>query len=283
MIEHTALKHKPLKLAVVNDMAGYGRCSMAVALPVISACGVQACPIPTSIYSNHTGYPEHFVTDLTKTLTPYLNIWKKQTFSFDGLLCGFLNSHIQMDVISDFISYLEKQNSLIVIDPVMGDHGKLYRMVSKDYSDHMKRFIRHATLLTPNLTEACLLTDTVYKESPWSEQELCAIAEKLNRMGPENIVITGIENQDKLVNFIYEANSGHCLHQVTQIGNGRHGTGDIFSGIVTSLILRNFALKDAVKIASDFIVTILEASESYQIPSAEGVLFEPYLGMLTGL
>lgn len=277
------IKQKPMKLAVVNDMAGYGRCSMAVALPVISSCSVQACPIPTSIYSNHTAYPEHVVTDLAETLPSYLDMWKKQAFTFDGLLCGFLNSHFQMEAISDFIQYLRPQGSLIVIDPVMGDHGKRYRMVSPTFSDHMKQFIKHASLLTPNLTEACILTDTDYKESPWSEQELCNIAEKLNRMGPENIVITGIKNQESLVNFIFESNTGHSLHQVTHIGNGRHGTGDIFSSIVSSLILRNFTLKDAVKIASDFIVTILEASNAFQIPVIEGVMFEPFLGMLTKL
>ncbi len=275
----------PKKIAIINDMAGFGRCSMAVALPVISACKIQACPVPTSIFSNHTGFPTHYMKDLTEFMNPYFEGWNQLHLKFDGILCGFLSSISQMDYINTYLdSSLHNANSpIIVIDPVMGDHGKAYKTITPDFCLHMKQFIQKASILTPNITEACLLTDTPYKESLWSESDLLLLAEKLQHMGPQKIVITGIKDSTNFYNFIYENESTHSTYTTPIAGASRPGTGDIFASILSALSVRDFNFTVAVQIAADFIAAAIKASSEANIPIAEGVIFEMFLDTLTKL
>ncbi len=273
------------KIAIINDMAGYGRCSMAVALPVISACKVQACPVPTSIFSNHTGFPTHYMKDMTEFMNPYLEGWNQLHLKFDGILCGFLSTVSQMDYIN---TYLDTQSGdavspIIIIDPVMGDHGKPYKTITPDFCLHMKQFIQKASILTPNITEACLLTDTPYKESTWTERDLLLLAEKLHYLGPQKIVITGIKNNTYFHNFIYEDNFTQSIYATPIAGASRPGTGDIFASILSALAVRGFHFTTAVQIAAEFVATAIKASSEANIPIAEGVIFEMFLDRLTKL
>lgn len=165
----------PKKLLIVNDMTGFGRCSITVALPVISACKVQAIPVPTSIFSNHTGFPSYYKQDLTVYMTDYLKQLDTIVADFDGIYCGYLGSMMQMHIMNDYILKHLTNNThkpVIIIDPVMGDHGNAYPSISVDFCQQMKQFIHCADLLTPNITEACLLTDTPYQEGVLFEQLL---------------------------------------------------------------------------------------------------------------
>lgn len=275
----------PKKIAIINDMAGFGRCSMAVALPVISACKVQACPVPTSIFSNHTGFPTHYMKDLTEFMNPYLEGWNQLHLKFDGILCGFLSSIPQMKYINSYLdsSLHNTVSPIIIIDPVMGDHGKAYKTITPDFCLHMKQFIQKASILTPNITEACLLTDTPYKDSQWSETDLIQISEKLHSMGPQKIVITGIKDEIQFCNFIYENNMTYSNYATPIAGASRPGTGDIFASILSALSVRGFNFTTSVQIAADFIATSIKASSDANIPTAEGVIFEMFLDNLTKL
>lgn len=278
------------KIAIINDMAGFGRCSMAVALPVISACKVQACPVPTSIFSNHTGFDTHYEKDLTDCLPSYLKQWENLSLKFDGYLCGFLGSILQMDIISDYFARSKSEETqsggykaFYIIDPVMGDHGKPYRTITEEFCQQMKQFIKTATILTPNLTEACLLTDTEYKDFPWTEEDLLLLAKKLTQMGPEKIVITGIKDDTHFHNFIYENTNSYSLYSTLISGDSRPGTGDLFASILSALSVRGFSFAKSVQIAADFIAMVIKATSDAGIPVKEGVIFENFLESLTQL
>ena len=188
------------KIAIINDLAGYGKCALTVSIPIISSMGVASCPIPTSVFSNHTGYPSFYFKDLTSEMLPYMEQWKKLNFSFDGIISGYLGSEHQMDIVAGFIKDFKKENTIVVIDPIMGDHGKTYSAYTVNMCNRMKELIQYADVLTPNITEACILTDTPYKNS-WHRKEIVEIAEKLSDVGPSKVVITGIGQKTYITNL----------------------------------------------------------------------------------
>ena len=286
MINHTINKsnklNKPKKIAVINDMAGYGRCSMTIALPVISACRVQACPVPTSIFSNHTGFASHYKIDLTDYLTDYLQQWNQLSVFFDGILCGYLGSVSQMAIMDQFIKdrTCQDKKPMVIIDPVMGDHGKTYKTITTSFCSQMKHFIHGAKIVTPNLTEACILTDTPYKDGCWTEKDLLKIACQLKQMGSDKLVITGIRDKDTFHNFIYENETSYSMYSTPITGGFRHGTGDIFAGILSALCVRGYSFSSSVQKAADFIATVIKASSDADVPEQEGVIFENFLEIL---
>ena len=192
----------PKKIAMINDIAGYGRCSATESIPIISAMKVQVCPVPTSLFSNHTGFPVHFMHDCTPYLRDYLAKWKELGFRFDGIYCGFLGSAEQIGIVQEFLAGWP--DVPFILDPVMGDHGKAYRTVTPEHCEGLKSLLSRAAIITPNITEACLLTDTPYRESGWKRDELCLLARQLHAMGPDKVVITGLRENEDYINFISE-------------------------------------------------------------------------------
>ncbi|MFI3214521.1 MAG: pyridoxamine kinase [Eubacteriales bacterium] len=286
----------PKKLAIINDISGFGRCSFTVALPVVSALKVQGCPVPTSIFSNHMAFPTYYMDDYTEKLPDYLNVWSELQLSFDGIYSGYLGSVEQIKIVEDFIiqqkilwnkkhtsdsTFVSSNVFQIIIDPVMGDHGKSYKSITPELCNEMKSLVKQATIITPNITEACLLTDSVYKES-WSEEELCLIANKLHSLGPTKVVITGIHNDQYFVNFISENTSTPYTVSVSTpiAGESRPGTGDIFASIVAAKALKGEDFKASVESAATFISTCTKASSDLCIPVVEGVCFENFLHLL---
>lgn len=281
------------RLAMINDIAGVGRCSTTVALPVISTMQVQVCPVPTSILSNHLGFSTCYFEDYTPHMQAYLDAWKKLHFTFDGLYCGFLGSELQMDIVTGFLQ--DFNPGLFVLDPVMGDHGKAYRTITQSHCDHMKKLVAHAQILTPNLTEACLLTGTPYHDGIWKESELKALCEKLAELCTEqtavhrkqysteksihNIVITGITEHDMFINYIWQdgITNSYCCPKA---GQSRPGTGDLFTSILVADALHQVPFRDSVKKAADFVALCIRGSEEAGTPVEEGVIFEQYLKQL---
>lgn len=273
----------PKKLVVFNDIAGFGHCSSAVALPVISVLGVQACLAPTALFSNHTGFPTWHFDDYTANLPGYLKAWEQLKIDFDGIYAGFLGSEHQIRTVELFIE--NHPSCHVTIDPVLGDHGRLYSTVTRAQCEKMKLLIRRADLITPNITEACLLTGTPFKEKGWSEDELLSLAEHLSAMGPKKGVITGILKNHHLLNCYYETDSsgfytGFCESPVA--GTSRPGTGDIFASILAADSLNGISLKKSVQKASGFIASCIAGSDALNIPVQEGVCFENYLDLLLG-
>jgi pyridoxine kinase len=164
--------NKQKKIAVVNDISGIGRCSVAVALPIISAMKIQCCPLPTAILSAHTGFSSFFFDDYTPHMRDYMNSWKELNLQFDGICTGFLGSKEQIDVVVEFLENFKTKNTIVMVDPVMGDYGQLYSTYTQEMCDEMKKLIKYADVMTPNLTEACRLLDIPYPERVLNLEEL---------------------------------------------------------------------------------------------------------------
>ncbi len=269
----------PEKLAVISDIAGFGRCSMTVALPVISALCVQACPVPTSIFSNHTGFPTWYFDDYTDKISAYLHGWEELGLTFDGIYSSFLGSVKQADIVSDFIRRQKElsPDTKIIIDPVMGDHGKAYAVITDDLCKAMKFLVSQADIITPNLTEACLLTDSDYSACQSKNHSFFEkLLQKLAGLGPRKIVVTGIPNDSFLRNLIY-ADGEISFYDAPIRGESRPGTGDIFASVISACAVKNDPFADSVKLAADFVGTCINASHEAGIPVREGVCFEHFL------
>lgn len=267
------------KIAVINDLAGYGKCALTISIPVISSMRVACCPVPTSIFSNHTGFPYFHFRDLTGDMVPYMENWKKLNVSFDGIISGYLGSEKQIDIVGEFIKEFKTKSTYVIIDPIMGDHGKTYSAYTLDMCSKMKELVQYADILTPNVTEACILTDTPYKDS-WQRKEIVKIAEKLCSMGPSKVVITGIVQKTYITNLCFEKNEEPVFISTHKIGTGRHGTGDIFSSMIAADAVNGTDFRLSVKKAALFIKKCIQHSIDLDIPEPEGVAFEDLLYLL---
>lgn len=267
------------KIAVINDISGFGRCSVAVALPIISAMKIQCCPVPTSIFSNHSGFKEFFFDDYTDKMEEYIDNWKKLDLRFKGISTGFLGSSRQIGIVSEFLRDFTSNDTIVIIDPVMGDYGRAYSTYTDKMCKDMKKLIDYADIITPNLTEACILTDTPYKDD-MSDGELEVIIKKLAERGPEKIVVTGLQQDGYMSNIVYEADKGISWIRNKRVGKERSGTGDIFASIIAADAVNGVGFADSVRKASDFIIKCISKSIEMNIPDTDGVCFEEYLTTL---
>lgn len=281
------------RLAMINDIAGFGRCSTTVSLPVISVMKVQVCPVPTSVLSNHLGFSLCHFDDYTSHMRDYIKVWKELGLTFDGLYCGFLGNEEQIDIVREFVEMFRPP--LFLLDPVMGDHGRAYSSITETHVQKMKELLPLADIITPNITEACLLTGTPWKDGKWTMQELSGLCERLadicqqesvssseasvGTVSGASIVITGIRQGDSLVNFLWD--DGVYTTVSTPIaGASRPGTGDIFASILAADAVRGETLLTSVQKAANFVGLCIAGSEKAGTPVQEGVVFEKYLAAL---
>lgn len=269
------------RIAVINDMSGFGRCSITVALPIISAMKIQCCPLPTAVLSAHTGFPNFFIKDFTPYMSAYMEHWKAQKLEFDGIATGFLGSKEQISEVIRFFEIFKDKNNLVLVDPVMGDYGKLYSSYTDEMCNEMKRLVPYADILTPNLTEACRLLDISYEEADVSFEGLLKICEKLDKMGPDKIVITGLQINSKISNFIYERGKEPQIIEVGKIGEDRSGTGDVFSAVLFGDIINGKDFYSAAKKAVDFITKTIKFTNEIETPENYGLCFEEFLTELS--
>lgn len=267
------------KIAVINDYTGFGRCSLAVELPIISHMRIQCCPIPTSIFSNHTGFSSYSFVDFTPHMKAYMDEWKKLDLHFEGICTGFLGSVHQIQMVSDFIQDFRDANTLVIVDPVMGDHGKAYATYTKEMCTNMKELVSHADIVTPNLTEACILTDTPYSRD-MRVKEATILAEKISKLGPKKVVITGLLQKSFVCNLCYEKGQDPRLIKTQKVGTERSGTGDIFASIIAADAVNEVPFQESVEKASHFIKKCIIKSMELDIPLTDGVCFEEVLHKL---
>lgn len=267
------------KIALINDFSGFGRCSICVALPVISMLKVQCCPLPTSIFSNHTGFPNYFFDDYTEKMPSYIAQWKQLDLKFDGICTGFLGSREQIRIVTDFFRDFKTAQNLVIVDPVMGDYGKTYSTYTPDLCLEMKKLVSYADILTPNVTEACILTDTPYRNRFYL-REYEAMARQLSEQGPGKVVITGITQGDFIANYCFERGKPSKVIRSHKVGTQRSGTGDIFSAIIAADAVNRIPFEDSVRKASRFIKKCILKSIEMNIPTTDGVCFEEVLGTL---
>lgn len=271
---------KQKKIAAINDLTGFGRCALTVSLPVISHMRLQCCPVPTSIFSNHAGYPEYFFDDYTERLEGYLAMWKKLGLKFDGIMSGFLGSEAQIGVVEKIVREFRKADTVVVIDPVMGDHGRIVGTYTEKMCQEMRRLVSLADIITPNLTESCNLTDTAYKEKGWKKAELRDMARKLRDMGPKKIVITGIPQGEYIANYLYQEGEEPALFRTFRVGDERCGTGDLFAAIIAADAVNGVDFKRSVKKASLFVKKCMLRSIERNVEQKNGVCFEELLHLL---
>ncbi|MGI6017733.1 MAG: pyridoxamine kinase [Marvinbryantia sp.] len=275
MISHNKYK----KIAVINDLSGFGRCSLAVSLPVISKLKVQCCPVPTAILSNHTGFSNWFFDDYTEKMPEYIDNWEKIGLKFSAVYSGFLGSEKQIEMVLDFIRRFRTKETLVVVDPVMGDYGKTYSTYTPQMCSEMKKLVECADILTPNITEACILTDTPYKEQ-WHKEEIRMITQKLLTQGPNKVVITGIVQRSYIANYVCTKEGEEHFLRTLRVGMQRSGTGDLFTSIIAADAVNGVNFTQSVKKASNFVKKCILRSIELDIPLTDGVAFEDVLDEL---
>lgn len=267
------------KIAVINDLSGFGKCSLAVSLPIISQLKIQCCPLPTSIFSNHTGFDSFFFEDFTANMESYIAEWKKLDLHFSGISTGFLGSADQIRIVSDFVKDFKGSDTIVIIDPVMGDYGSPYPTYTPDMCHRMKELVRYADIVTPNLTEACILTDTPYK-AHWKISEVIELVSQLVAERPSKVVITGIPQKSYVCNLCYEKGYEPSLIKTQKVGTERSGTGDIFSAIISADAVNGVPFQESVRKASHFIKRCILKTIELDIPLTDGVCFEEVLHTL---
>lgn len=269
------------RMALVNDVTGYGRCSIAVELPIVSALKIQGCVLPTAVLSVHTGFPTYYLDDYTDRMPAYIHSWKENALSFDGILTGFLGSARQSDMVLDFIRDFKQKETTVIVDPVMGDYGRLYPSYTEDMCQRMRQLLTVADVITPNLTEACRLLDSPYPDGGVvSLEQLEHMAHALAEKGPSRLVMTGLHDGDWLLNYIYETGQQPEVQRVKKIGSDRSGTGDVFAAIVAGQIVQGHSMSQAVRAAADFISKAMVYTEELQLPHNCGLAFEEFLTTL---
>lgn len=274
------------RIAAIHDMSGFGRCSLTVALPILSAMGAQCCPLPTAFLSTHTGGFEGFTFhDMTDEMEKAARHWKDLDLQFQAIYSGFLGSEQQIDIVRAFIQNFRKQDTLVVVDPVMGDHGQVYRTYTPAMCHGTARLAEMADVITPNLTEAALLLGIPYDTLPAGEAGCLDIVERLNAKGRRSVVLTGASAAPELTGAAYfDAKTGTSgLLQVPRIPRTFLGTGDIFASVLTGALVQGTSLHAATQQAVNFVYACGQRTAALGLPTREGVDFEPLLHLLMPL
>jgi pyridoxine kinase len=269
--------NKQRKAAVINDLSCFGRCSLTVTLPILSALKVQCCPVPTAIFTNHTGYPSYAWTDYTNHLDDFISEWEKLGLRFDAIATGFLGSARQIAFVRRFLDAFRDADTVVAVDPVMGDHGQLYSTYSTELAQAMRHLLDAADILTPNLTEACILAEVPYNPVP-SDAELSDLCERLAERHPRSIVISGIERGDNLLNAVYEKGLQPVFVSERKIGCDRSGTGDVFFSVILGNAVNGIPFAESVRRASAFVAKAVAHTSKLGIYKEDGLAFEELLG-----
>lgn len=267
------------RVAAINDLSGFCRCSLTAAIPIISAMGLHCCPFPTAVLSNHTGYDSFFFDDYTDKMEPYWAEWKKNNLEFNAIYTGFLGSFKQIEIVMDFIRYFKNDKNIVLIDPVMGDKGKLYSTYDEKMCSEMKKLIVYADVITPNVTECCFLSDTPYMGESITVDDARGMCKKIT--GAKSVVVTGIRNGTDIINYIYNTYTKEEFAISTKsIDVYYDGTGDVFASVLCGALTCGMSLCDAVKKAAEFVETAVRISLECGISFKEGIAVEKCMSSL---
>ncbi len=278
------------KIAVINDLSGFGRCSLTAAISVLSAMGVSPCPLPTAILSAQTGYPSYYCGDCTDKMEHFRHEWEKMGAQFDGIYTGFVASEEQITQIFRFLGTFHKKGSFLLVDPVMGDDGIPYDMFSDTLLSLMKELAFQADIITPNVTELCLLTDTDYSRISQTGQsqdllvEIRTLAQSLCRGRLKHVIVTGIRFADDTgasqMGNLYATKNTYEVFSFPYVGGSYSGTGDLFASCLCAGIARGDNIPSTIQTAGKFIELALTDSVKEQIDRNDGVNYEKYLSLL---
>jgi len=274
------------RIAAIHDISGIGKCSLTVALPIISVAGIECAVMPTALLSTHTGgFKNIYIEDLAKSIMPIANHWKSQGFEFDAIYSGYLGSMEQVDLVKDCISVLKGKGTLVVVDPVMGDNGKLYQTFSPEFPLKMRELCAEADIITPNVTEACLMLSKEYAAPPYTKEYVESLLLELGEICKGTIVLTGVclaENEQGAA--AYSINDGRISFISCNRSPGiYHGTGDIFASVFVSGMVLSKGMEKSLKAAVEFTGLAIENTKENLPDLWYGVNFEGVLSELPKL
>lgn len=279
------------KVAVIQDMSSFGKCSLTAAIPVLSVMGIQAVPLPTAILTAQTGYSSFHCEDLTPKIDYFVDEWTKLGATFDGIHTGFVTGKEQIDTIFKVLHKFHSSETKLLVDPVMGDMGEVYKMFTGELLERMKDLVKSADIITPNVTECCLLTGVSYdklqsyrNESDYI-QALGEAGHQLQHLTSAKVIITGLNpppadaNKRTIGNLVIDAN--HSYYNLRDYnGESYSGTGDLFASVIMGGLMRGQDLIESMKLAETFLAAAIEATSKEQVPREAGVNFEQFLRLL---
>jgi pyridoxine kinase len=280
------------KVAVIQDLSSFGKCSLTAAIPVLSVMGVQACPLPTAVLSAQTGFPSFYCEDFTSKMNHFMEEWNKLNVTFDGIYTGFVTGEEQIQNIFHFLEEFHTKETTLLVDPVMADSGEVYKLFTEELLLQMKELVKCADVITPNVTECCLLTGLSYKklQSYTTEKDYIDAIEEagntLQQKANAHVIITGVNpppsaNSDKrLIGNMYLDGSKTFYQTMPYNGKSFSGTGDLFASVIMGGMMRGEDLEGSVELAMEFLKTAIDDATLAQVPEVEGVNFEKYLRIL---
>ncbi len=271
------------RIVTAQDISCFGKCSLTVALPLISACTIECDILPTALLSTHTAFTGFTFLNLDDELKSIYQHWQKLQIKFDGIYTGYLGSRQQIDLILDFISKFKGNETFLFVDPAMADNGRLYSGFDMNFVDKMRELFSAAEIADPNLTEACLLAGIPYKEN-FNEDELIDLCQRLVDLGPSKIILTGIKKEEKIGAVWYDKGTQEFngyFHE--RLAYSSHGTGDVFSSVLVSMLTLGKDLQTSIKNACDFTLKCMVATEEDRDWHDYGVQFEKCISDLLSM
>lgn len=264
------------RIISIQDISCIGKCSLTVALPIISAAGVETAIVPTAVLSTHTQFKDFTFCDLTKEMNGIKSHWKKEGFSFDAIMSGYLGSKDQIDIVSEYIDTFRNKTTKVIIDPVMADNGKLYAGFSADFPSHMAELCKKADVILPNISEACIMLDEPYPGEEADESTIRSLLLKLSRLGTPTCIITGAILPDNKIGFIgYNKEENEFFSYGTdRVPFRSHGTGDIFAASFVGALMNDISTFDALKIGAEYTRACIQNTYMDQNRIKYGVNFE---------
>ncbi len=270
------------KILTVQDISCVGQCSLTVALPVLSACGVEACVMPSAVLSTHTaGFTGFTCRDLTDDMPQIAAHWEREKITFDGLYTGYLGSEAQINTVLGLISGALKQGAPVIVDPAMADNGKLYPAFDGAYVNQMKRLVAEADYVVPNITEACFLTDIPYQEKV-DRDYVDALLYGLTLLGAKNVILTGVSYREGETGVVVYEHGKYKYYAHEKLKNSCHGTGDIYASAFAGALLKGRSAFEAARIAADYVVEAIRFTATLD-NHWYGAAFEPCLPKLIEL
>ena len=267
------------KILTIQDISCVGQCSLTVALPIISACGIETCVLPSAVLSTHTaGFKGYTFRDLTDDMPAITEHWRSEGIKFDAIYTGYLGSTKQIEYVKSIFSAVAKEKCTRIVDPAMADNGKLYPGFDAEFVKAMRALCAEADFVVPNITEACLLTDTEYRES-YDKEYLDLIISRLIKLGCKNIIFTGISYRAGKTGVVVIDNGEYSYYEHDKLSNSCHGTGDIYASAFVGAVVRGRSAYESAKIAADYTVKCIEATAE-EDNHWYGAKFEPVLSEL---
>lgn len=269
------------RIAAIHDLSCFGRCSLTIALPVLSAMGCQCCPLPTALLSAHTGFPGNTFLDLAAEMGRIAEHWAAMDLQFDAIYSGFLGSADQVDTVARFFDTFKKSDTAVIVDPVMGDHGTAYRTCTPELCRGMRVLAENSDVITPNLTEAALLLDRPYEEI--RQSDAYEVVRRLSLGGRRSVVLTGYSSESGQTGALcFDRDSGESKAvQTPREPQDFSGTGDLFASVLAGGVAKGVPLFQAAQAAADFVRDCIARTLAEGLTEQDGVDFEPLLGQLT--